>query len=97
MEHRFHPEEHLGTDLLNEADLSENPFNYMRLIYDKGVSPQTIASIMSEVLNKSGKLGEFLAQTIKNINEKCQAAMDIIAGISSDMTTAEKIMGRLNE
>ena len=95
MEHRFHPEEHLDTDLLNEADLSENQFNYMHLMYDKGkgVSPQTITSIMSKVLNKSGKSGEFLDQTIKNINEKCRGSMNIIAGISSDMTTAEKTMG----
>ena len=52
---------------------------------------------MSEVLNKSRKLGEFLAQTIRNINGKCQAAMDAIAGILSDMTIAEKTMRRLNE
>ena len=82
---------------MNEADLSENQFNYMRVMYEKGVIPQIIANIMSEVLNKSGKSGGFLAQTIKNINKKCQAAMDIVAGISSDMTTAEKKMGRLNE
>jgi len=95
--HRFHPEQDEDTDLLNEADLSENQFNYMRVMYEKGVAPQTIANIMSEVLNKSGKSGEFLAQTIRNINEKCQAAMDVIAGISSDMTIAEKTMSRLNE
>ena len=83
--------------MLNQADLSKNQFNYMRLVYDKGVSNQTIANIMSKVLNKSGKSGEFLADTIKNINAKCQAAMDEIANISSDMTIAEKTMGRLNE
>ena len=65
LEHCFYPEQHLDTDLLNEADLSENQFNYMHIMYEKGVSPQIIASIMSEVLNKSGKSGEFLAQTIK--------------------------------
>ena len=97
LEHRFHPEEDVDTNLLNEADLSENQFNYMRVMYDKGVSPQTIANIMSEVLNKSGKSGEFLAKTIRNINEKCQAAMDVIAGISSDMSIAEKTMAKLNE
>ena len=97
LEHQFHPKEDVDTDLLNEADLSENQFNYMRVMYEKGVSPQTIANIMSEVLNKSGKSGAFLAQTIRNINEKCQAAMDVIAGISSDMSIAEKTMGRLNE
>ena len=97
LESRFHPEQDVDTDLLNEADLSENRFNYMRVMYEKGVSPQTIANIMSEVLNKSWKSCEFLAQTIKNINEKCQAAMDVIACILSDMTIAEKTMGRLNE
>ena len=35
LEHRIHPEEHPDTDLLNEADLSENQFNYMRLMYEK--------------------------------------------------------------
>ena len=69
----------------------------MRLVYDKGVSTQTIADIMSEVLNKSGKSGEFLAESIRNINAKCQAAMDEISNISSDMTIAEETMGRRNE
>ena len=63
----------------------------------KRFSPQTIANIMSEFLNKSGKSGEFLAETIENINEKCQAAMDVIADIASAMTIAEETMGRLNE
>ena len=97
LEHRFHPEQDVDTDLLNEADLSENQFNYIRVMYEKGVSPQTIPNIMSKVVSKSGKSGEFLAQTIRNINEKCQATMDVIAGISSDMSIAEKTMGRLNE
>ena len=87
----------MDTDLLNEADLSESQFNYMRVMYEKGVSPQTIAKIMSEVLNNSGKSGEILAKTIRNVNEKCQSAMDVIAGVSSDMTIAERTMGRLNE
>ena len=69
----------------------------MRIVYDNGVSTQIIANIISEVLNKSGKSGEFLAETIRNINAKCQAAMDEISNISSDMTIAEKTMGRLNE
>ena len=45
----------MDTDLLNEADLSKNQFNYMRVMYEKGVPPQTIANIMSEVLNKSSE------------------------------------------
>ena len=83
--------------MLNQADLSENQFNYMGLMYDKGVSTQKMANIMFEVLNKCGKSGEFLAETIRNSNAKCQASMDEIANIVSDMTITEKTMGRLNE
>ena len=99
LEHRFHPEKYPRTDLLKQADLSENQCSYLCLgiMYDEGISNQTIANIMSAVLDKSGKSGEFLVDTIKNINAKCQAAMDEIANISSDMTIAEKKMGRLNE
>ena len=97
LEHRFHPEKHPNTDLLNQVDLSENQFNYMCLVYVKGVSTQTIENIMHKVLNKPGKSGEFLVETIRNINAKCQAAMYDIANISPDMTIAEKTMGRLNE
>ena len=44
LEHRFHLEEHLDTVLLNEANLHENQFNYMRLMYDndKGIANQKV-------------------------------------------------------
>ena len=65
----------------------------MHLMHDKGITNQTITNIMPEVLDKAGKFGEFLASTIENINMKCQAAMDEIAKIMSDMYIAEETMG----
>ena len=93
----FHPEEHPDTSLLNESDLNGSQFNYMHIMYDNGVTNQTIANIISDVLNKAGKSSEFLAYTIKNISVKCQANMYEIAKITSDMSITEKRMGRLNK
>ena len=70
----------------------------MHLMYDKGAANQTIVDIMSEVLNKADKSGEFLASTtIENINVQCQATMVEIANTMSYMTIAKKIIRRLNE
>ena len=77
--------------------MNDEQINYMRLMYESGVTNQTIANIMSNALNKNGTPGEFLASTIKNINEKNQEAMDEIAGIDADWSVAQKTIGRLNE
>ena len=65
-------------------------------MFNAGVGAQTVANIMTQLLNKQGRPGEFLASTIKNIHTNCQAAMDEIAGISGDATVAERTLERLN-
>lgn len=95
--HSYHGEEHKDSATLNESDLNEDDFNYMRLMYDSGVPNQTIANIMTNVANSAGKQGEFLSSTIKNINEKVQKAMDAIAGIEVDFSVAEKTIAVLKE
>ena len=69
----------------------------MKLMFNNGIQDATIANIMTELLNKQGKPGEFLASTIKNIHSKCQVAMDAIAGIDSNMSVAQRTLDRLDE
>ena len=69
----------------------------MKLMFNNGIQDATIAIIMTELLNKQGKPGEFLGSTIRNIHSKCQAAMDAIAGIESNMTVAQRTLDRLYE
>ena len=70
---------------------------YMTLMFNHGVSNQKVAAIMNEVANKRGKRGTLRTQTIKNLNQKSQKAIDLIQGISSDMSIAEKTLRRLDE
>lgn len=93
--HTFHPPIEDDANQLEEKDMNEEQHKYMRLMFDSGIGNQTIANIMTEVLNKQGKKGEFLAQTIKNMNEKCQQAIDMAQGISSDMTIAQRTIDKL--
>ena len=95
--HSYHGEDDPDISLLNESDLNDQQSNMMRLMFEQGIKDQTIANIMSSVLNKDGKPGEFLASTIRNINEKTQKAMDAIAGISADYSIAQKTMANLHE
>ena len=99
MQHRFHGELEPETNLLNESDLDKEDMDYMKLMFDSNVAPQTIANIMSSIVNKKGKPGEFLASTIQNIGITCQAAMDAIAEVvgKSKMSEAEKTIQRLNQ
>ena len=69
LKHTYHGSDEPDTMLLNETDTNDEQINYMRLMYESGVTNQTIANIMSNALNKNGTPGEFLASTIKNINE----------------------------
>ena len=94
--HCFHLPEEPDASLLNESDLSEDNLEYMRLMFNAGVGDQTVANIMTQMLNKQGRPGEFLASTIQNIHTNCQAAMDEIAAISADATVAERTLERLN-
>ena len=87
----------MNSNLFDEDDLNDDQMNYLRLMCESGVSDQTVANIMTNVMNKAGKQGEFLSSTIRNINKKCQDAMDEIAGLSSaDMTIAQRTIDRLN-
>ena len=95
--HSYHAEDFPDASLLNENDINEESFDFMKLMFNNGIQDATIAIIMTELLNKQGKPGEFLASTIRNIHYKCQAAMDAIAGIDSNLTVAQRTLDRLDE
>lgn len=97
LQHSFHGAFEENSRSLNESHLTEEQHSFMRLMYNQGIGNQAIANIMTDIVNKAGLSGEFLAETIRNINVKCQAVMDEIAGISANMSLATETIKRLNE
>ena len=49
------------------------------------------------MLNKQGKKGKFLVQTVKNMNEKCQKAIEIAKGIDYKMSLAQSTINKITE
>ena len=66
-------------------------------MYEQGVGPSSIADVMTEVLKQKGKKGDFLAQTVNNVTTQVQTAMDLVAGIDTNWSVAQKTLKRLNE
>ena len=60
------------------------------MMYEQGVPHSSIAGVMNEVMKHKGKKGAFLAQTVKNITAKVQNAMNVVAGIDSSWSVAQK-------
>lgn len=97
LEHINHVPVEQDSKPIESKDFTSEEEQYINLMFDSGVGNQTIANIMTKLLNKKGKTGEVLSRTIKSMNEQCQKAIDLAQGISSDMTQAEKTLARLNE
>ena len=66
-------------------------------MFKQGISPSSIADIMSKMLKENGKEGHFLAQLIRNMNVKIQTAMDVAAGVDKDWLIAQRTLKKLNE
>ena len=81
---------------MNETDLSADRVDWIREMYSQGLSNGTIASIMTSLLQKEGRSGEFLPSTIKTITQKIEKEKEILQDITADFSAAEKILAKLN-
>ena len=78
--------------MLSEKDMSVEQLDFIRLMYESGVSTASISTIMSKVVDN----GQFLTKTIKNITRNIQSAIDVMSDIDHTMSIAEKTIARLN-
>ena len=95
--HTSHPRKVEDAQQLNEDDLDSTQLHYLKMMYEQGVGHSSIADVMTEVIKQKGKKGAFLAQTVRNITTKLQTAMDLVAGIDSTWSVAQKTLQKLNE
>ena len=95
--HSFHPQKDEDAQKLDQDDLDTTELHYLKLMYETGVGPSSIADVMTEVLKQKGKKGDFLAQTVNNVTTQVQTAMDLVAGIDTKWSVAQKTLKRLNE
>ena len=66
-------------------------------MFKQGISPSSIADIMSKMLKENGKEGHFLAQLIRNMNVKIQTTMDMAAGVDKNWSIVHHTLKKLNE
>lgn len=94
--HTFHSEEEEDANLLNKEDLNQNQLDMIFAMYNHGIPSGSIADIMTNLVNKDSTKGEFIAQTISNITQEMQDAMDEISELNGDFSIAEKTIKKLN-
>ena len=92
--HAFHASE-ASSSLLSEDDLLDNQKKFLNYLLEHGVSPTITSKIMTQVVNDSGRTGEFTPNVIQNISEKTRKLMDNLHGIDADWSVAQKMLGSL--
>jgi len=93
--HSYHAAECADSTLLNKTAMNHEEMNFLKLMYENGVVNSTLADIMTKVMNKGGKQGEFLSSTMQNVTTKIQEAMDEIEGVDPDWSVAQTTVHRL--
>ena len=97
LNHSFHPPTMIdGKCSISPGDLNEPQVDFMKEMFCMGISNTSIASIMTNVLNKDGKDGALLVRTVHTLNRKHKQALDMIRDISPDWSVAERMVVTIN-
>ena len=95
-QHSYHLPDDSAASVLNKSDLTEDNINALNILFENGVNPSVIAQVMTDLVHmQSDKRGSFLASTIYNIANSEQETMDKIAGVTSNWSSAEKLLKTL--
>ena len=95
--HSFHTPLTSSANIFTADDLNKDQRNTLRILHGSGVSHSVIARAMSQSVQlSSGRKGEFLVQTIRNIGTKDQKTIDILQGMKPDWSEAEKVLHLLD-
>ena len=98
---KFHHSYHMPltdeSSILSAKDLNKDQMNTLRILHGSGVPSNVIAHAMSRsVLTQSGKKGIFLSQTISNIGNREQRAIQALQGMKAEWSEAEKVLHSLD-
>jgi hypothetical protein len=70
LKHNFHPSHIVDSKLLNEDDLDESQLNYLKMMYECGVSSTGIVDIMNAAVGQKGKQGDLSASIVKKYHKE---------------------------
>ena len=94
--HTSHGIDSKEAQLLKEDDLTFQEKSFMKILHEKNVGNTAIARVMNEILQQRNVKGSFLPKTIDNITTRLQNAMDVVAGVDSSWSLAQKTLAKLN-
>lgn len=95
--HKFHHQLPPEANTLTQSDLNDSEEAWVEQMYRMGLTNGTIAGVMTGYFNKKGTSGVFTTDTMKKITAKMKHEMDLVAGINSDITVAERMLAMLHE
>ena len=96
LEHKYHYEIPIKDTVLRATDLSRNEEAWIEEMYKMGLSNGTISGVMTGYFNKNSKEGAFKVEGIKHLTQKYTKEMNLLSGIESDMSQADKTIRELN-
>ena len=96
LEHKFHYEIPPKASVLDPTDLTKDEEAWIEEMYKMGLSNGTISGVMTGYFNQNGKEGAFKVEGIKHLTQKHTKEMNLLSGIESDMSQAEKTIRELN-
>ena len=95
--HKHHHEFSLETEKFESTELNDDESSWMNQMYAMGLSNGTIAGILTGFLNSKGKKGSFSPQDIRNMTTQYSKELDLLSGVSQDMTQDERTIDQLNK
>jgi hypothetical protein len=77
--------------------LNEDESSWMKQMYNMGLSNGTIAGVLNGFLHSKGKKGSFQPTDVRNMTDRYSKELDLLSGVSQDMSQAERTINELNK
>jgi hypothetical protein len=70
--------------------MTKQELKLLNVLYDMTIPPSKISNILDTI--RDDNRGTFLPKTLFNVNEKCRNLIDVVNGILTTCSDAEKTM-----
>ena len=95
--HEHHYEFPPEANKFDSTDLNDDESSWMNQMYNMGLSNGTIAGVLNVFLQSKGKQGSFSPVDITNMTNRYSKELDLLAGVSQNMTHAERTIDQFNK
>ena len=95
--HEHHYELPPEANKFDSTDLNDDESSWMNQMYNMGLSNGTITGVLNVFLQSKGKKGLCSPVDITNMTNRYFKELDLLSGVSQDMTQTERTIDQLNK